>query len=130
MATVPASVKTRANSSGSKDVIVTWTGITNVNLDGQWVSIPGVVVRSIGYSGVWGAAPVLNMRASNGDAMQEKATDVVITGAQADEVTLSGPFAANGLTGNLYQAAGAYRPLFSGGDVTTNLTVTLYGIQD
>ena len=126
MTTRTTAIKTRTTASGAKDVIVTWAGLQNGD-DGQWVSIPGAVLRAIGRSGTWGTAGSVSLKMSNGDASGASP----ITGAQADEGVLSGPFTASGLTtANLYLATASYRPVVTAGDGTTNLTLTLYFVQD
>ena len=130
MATRTATIKQRTTASGAKDVIVQWTGLLNGD-DGQWISIPGMVLRSISQNGTWGTGGSVSIRGSNGDAMMEKPTDVVITGTQPDETQIAGPFSSNGLTtANLYIATASYRPLVTAGDGTTSLTLTMYFVQD
>ena len=127
MATRNATAVRRSASSGAKDMIVKWTGLLNGD-DGSWFAEPGMVLRSYSVSGVFGAGGTVALKCSGADALA-----AAVTGAQADEsvITGAGTITVAGTTTNgQYLAAPCYRPTVTGGDGTTNLTVTMYFIQD
>jgi hypothetical protein len=120
-------VRRRTNSSGGKDVIVTYSGLLNGD-DGAWFSEPGAILRSISYSGVWGAGGSAQLNCCGSSAI---APANPLTGAQLDESIIGAVASANQtVTANLYTAAPSYRPKVTAGDVTTSLKIVAYFVQD
>lgn len=126
MATRVPSINRRSNSSGSKDVIVTYTGLLNGD-DGTWYSDPGVVLRATSWSGTFGVAGSGQVNATGGNAMGA----TPISGAQPDETIIGAAATVAGIvTGTTYTAAPSYRPRVTAGDGTTSLTCVMYFVQD
>lgn len=117
------------SSSYGKDVIVVWNGLLNGD-DGAWFGQPGMVLCAYSVQGNFGAGGSLAIKASCVDVTKQPAG---FGGTQPDESNLTG--AGNitnaGITTNgQYTAAPAFRPVVTGGDGSTNLTVTMYFIAD
>lgn len=132
MATVTPTTRKRMDSQMARDIIVTWSPLTTANLDGAWFGSPGMVLRSYSVSGVFGAAGSIALKASCIDAPGVGGPPI-LTGTMADESIITGAGAitvAGTVTNGQYTAAASYRPMLSGGDGTTALTVIMYFIAD
>lgn len=126
MATRQFTNTTRGASSGGRDVIIRYTGMLNGD-DGAWYSQPGMVLRAYSVQGVLGAGGSVSLKISCNDAT----SPAFVPGAQADESGFGAAVSTpQTVMGSTYSAATSYRPICTAGDVTTNLTVTLYFIQD
>jgi len=121
--TTRSPVVTRSgNSSGGSDLIAVYSGMQNGD-DGVWFNQPGFVLRSASVKGVLGAGGQVQVKGASDRS--------VVSGAQADESSLLGNLTSQSTTTTgAYIGVPAYRPVVTGGDGTTLLTITLYFIQD
>lgn len=133
MATVKANpVKRYQSAAFNKDVIVTWAGVKQGDVC-EWYGEPGMVLRGLGISGVFGAAGTVDFRVTGTDPIPVSGVPVDPTVAQPDETTLTGMAALTAaafLANGTYNAAPGFRPRVNGGDGTTNLTVKAYYVAD
>lgn len=130
MATRKPNITRRYQSSAyGKDVIVVYSGLLNGD-DGSWFGEPGMVLRSYSVQGAFGASGACAIKCSCVDVTKQIDG---FGGTQSDESALTGAnniTAAGTVTNGQYTAAPAFRPIVTGGDGTTNLTVTLHFIAD
>lgn len=97
-------------------MLVQWTGITQAAPNGDWVDIAGWLISSVDWEGTPGAAPALQLQASNGNTFPE-ATQSALTQYSAS--------AAGLIAGSPNAVVGIRPALASGGDGTTNMSVNV-----
>lgn len=107
---------------GADTQLIRWSPLTTTNLDGDWIAVPEHSDITVHVFGTFGAAATLTMQGSN----------EVVASPTAPATLHDSRGAANDLT---FLTAGAnaikqcaesphrMRPLLSGGDGTTSLTV-------
>lgn len=121
MATVnwtPANLKTYGDDAR----VISWTPLTTTNLDGQAFEMPGWADRSVHVFGTFGAAATLTFQGSN-ELVPSNWVTLAAAGDPAEDMTFLTAGGAD--IKQVLEVCRWVRPLLSGGDVTTSLTVLL-----
>lgn len=123
MATIPLTPLLLPRNLSYRGVSVTqWTTLTTTNADGGWLELPRFTDRSIQVSGVFGAGGSVSIQGTN----EPGQTNPVTLTDQAG-VALALTTAALKI---VLQNSTFIRPFITGGDGTTNLTITLMAKGD
>jgi hypothetical protein len=110
---------TPLRSYGNNVVVVSWSPITTANNDGQRFEMPGSADRSVQVFGTFGAGGTITFQGSN-----EATPSAWVTLAAAGDATEDMIFTASDMK-QLLESTRWVRPLLSGGDGTTSLTVLM-----
>ena len=131
MATKAAVTKVLAGYASDEVRIIEWGPLTTTDLDGAWIDLPLHRDISIHVYGTFGAGATVTIQGSN-EVVASPTAPVTLNGA--DQVGAA-PFPLTYLTagGNairqVLDAPVKVRPLLSGGDGTTSLTVALKAVR-
>lgn len=123
MATIPLTAVVVPRNLSYRGVSVTqWTNLSTTNVDGGWLELPRFTDRSIQVSGTFGAGGTVTIQGTN----EPGQTNPVALTDQAG-VTLALTAASLKI---VLQNSTFIRPLVTGGDGTTSLTITLMAKGD
>jgi hypothetical protein len=104
---------------GNNVIVVSWSPITTANNDGQRFEMPGSADRSVQVFGTFGAGGTITFQGSN-ELVPAAWVTLAAAGDPAEDMTFS---AAD--MKQLLESTRWVRPLLSGGDGTTSLTVLM-----
>lgn len=121
MATV-AWTTVASQTFGEIAATITWTPLTTTNLDGQAFAMPAFADRSIHVYGTFGAAATLTIQGSNEVTPTNWVTLAAAGDPAEDMVFLT---AGGNDIKQILEVSRFIRPLLSGGDGTTSLTVQM-----
>jgi lysophospholipase L1-like esterase len=110
------------NTFGELGATVTWTPLTTTNLDGQAFAMPAFADRSIHVYGTFGATATLTIQGSN-EATPTQWVTLAAAGDPAEDMIFL--TAGGNDIKQILEVCRFIRPLLSGGDGTTALTVQM-----
>jgi hypothetical protein len=112
----------RLRAFGDNVVVASWTPLTTTNLDGQAFEMPGWSDRSVHVFGTFGVGATLTIQGSN-EATPAAWVTLAAAGDPAEDMTFL--TAGGNDIKQVLEVCRWVRPLLSGGDGTTNLTVLM-----
>jgi hypothetical protein len=107
---------------GDAVTVASWTPLTTTNADGQAFEMPGWADRSVHVFGTFGAAATVTIQGSNELVPTNWAT-LAAAGDPAEDMTFL--TAAGTDIKQVLEVCRWVRPLLTGGDGTTSLTVLM-----
>jgi hypothetical protein len=113
---------TRLQTHGDHCVVASWTPLTTTNLDGQAFPMPGWSDRSVHVFGTFGAGATVTIQGSN-EATPAAWVTLAAAGDPAEDMTFL--TAGGNDIKQVLEVCRWVRPLLSGGDGTTSLTVLM-----
>jgi hypothetical protein len=115
-------LSTLLKTYGDNCIVVTWGPITTTNADGQRFEMPGWADRSVHVFGTFGAGATLSIQGSN----EAVPTNWVLLAAAGDATEDMAFLTAGGNDiKQVLEVCRWVRPLLTGGDGTTSLTVAM-----
>jgi hypothetical protein len=131
MATVAHVRKALAGYAGDEVQIIEWGLLTTTNLDGEWIALPLHRDISIHCYGTFGAGATVTIQGSN-EVVASPTAPVTVNSADAAGTApypLTFTTAGGAAIRQVLDAPVKIRPLLSGGDGTTSLTVVLKAVR-
>ena len=107
---------------GETGATITWTPITTTNADGQIFAMPAYADRSVHVYGTFGAAAVLTIQGSN-EAVPTQWVTLAAAGDPAEDMVFL--TAGGNDIKQILEVTRFIRPILTGGDGTTSLTVQM-----